>query len=167
MVKVIQQTSLKLIIFLVFSSFLTNCKTSTSAHLNNYETKSVLLPSGESFEVYMARTPSQQVTGLSGIKSHDFSESKGMFFTGETNKMRQFWMPETYFDLDIIFLSSDLYILDIHRGLKHFEKTAPKDKVPRSKKVICTHVLEVKSGSKLAQKLEPGIMLKWSKKRLK
>lgn len=109
----------------------------------------------------MAKTYKEQKRGLSKIKDEDFPHGEGMFFTGNKMYMRQFWMPETHFNLDIVFLNSDLYILDIHRNLAHFPKPAPRSKIPMSKEVFSRHILELKSGSPLAKQIKIGQFLKW------
>jgi uncharacterized membrane protein (UPF0127 family) len=111
----------------------------------------------------MALTDNQQREGLSKIASSDFSDKDGMFFTGNKMFPRQFWMPETHFNLDVFFLSADLYVLDIHRDLQHSPtKSRNRSIVPLSKEVICQHVLELKANSELANKIKRGMVLKWS-----
>jgi uncharacterized membrane protein (UPF0127 family) len=159
----IHQTLLKLIIFLTFLATVTSCNSSSSSHLDSYSKRHLQLPSGEKFKVYIAKTDSQQREGLSKIRNKDFSANEGMFFTGETMFARQFWMPETHFNLDLFFLNAELYVLDIHRNLQHSPSTS-KDRsiVPLSREVISQHVLELKSSSKLAKKIKRGMILKWN-----
>ena len=99
---------------------------------------------------------------ISTLESKDFSGTEGMFFTGAKMYPRQFWMPETHFNLDIIFLNADLYVLDIHKNIQHYKTREPKHKVPLSKEVISQHVLEIRADSPLSGKVQPGMILKWS-----
>ena len=160
----IPQFILKLTIFLGMLPLITSCNTSSMAHIKNYETKTIVLPSGEELQTYIAEGPLKQATGLSNVKDNDFSESEAMFFPGSYPKLRQFWMPETHFNLDLIFLSEDLYVLDIQRNLQHFKSATPKKNVPMSKEVFCTHVLEIKANSKISSKIKHGMILKWKNK---
>jgi len=152
----IQQTLVKLIIFLTFIS----CTQSNP--FKDYQKSQLLTKSGDKLEVIIALSRDQQQKGLSNIKADEFKDNQVMLFTGEKTRLRQFWMPETFFDLDIVFLTKDLYIIDIHRGVKHHAKKYPRSEVPISKSVFCTHVLEIKSSSPLAQKIQAGDYLKWN-----
>ena len=139
------------------------CESDSASHIRKYESKKLEIPSGESITVYIAKSAQDQKRGLSKIEPSDLKDSEGMFFTGEKLRPRQFWMPEVYFDLDLFFLSKDLYVLDIHRGLKAHKKRFPESDVPRSKTVMSVHVLELKSSSPLAQKIKQGMILQWKK----
>lgn len=151
----IQQTFVKLIIFLVFISCSDNV-------FEDYQKSTLQTKSGKELEVILAISPEKQQKGLSNIKDQDFKDNQVMMFTGERTKLRQFWMPETHFDLDIVFLTKDLYILDIDRSVKHFPKRYPRSEVPLSKSVFCTHVIEIKSSSPLAKEIQIGDYLKWT-----
>lgn len=128
----------------------------------NYQKGVLELPSGEKLTTYLAISDEQQTLGLSGTKTDEFDNDEAMLFFNLVDSLRQFWMPETYFNLDIIFLNKDLYVLDIDRNVKHFEKRQPDHLIPRAKAVVCRHVLEVRSDSPLAKKIQPGMMLKWT-----
>ncbi len=155
----IQQYRPKLIIFLCLISFLGGCNASTSDHLKNYEVKKLILPSGKSIKVYLAQTVEQQRLGLSGIKPEDFGKNEAMLFPWHEMKMRQFWMPNTFFDLDIIFMNGENYIIDIHRGLKHYKGQGTRAQVPLSKEVYSQNILEVRADSPISKELKPGMIL--------
>ncbi len=161
MTNYIPQTLAKLIIFLGYLSFLTGCNASTADHLKGYKHTTMKLPSGEEFKVHIAETYSQQKMGLSKIKPGDFPTNEGMLFPEERMFTRQFWMPNTHFDLDVIFMNADYYVLDIHRSLKHYPHPADRSKTPFSKEVFSQHVLELRSDSPLAKKISPGMTLKF------
>jgi uncharacterized membrane protein (UPF0127 family) len=163
MIEYIPQRASNLIIFLSYLLVFGACNASTSDHLKSYKTQSFKLPSGEEFSVYIAETYEQQKRGLSGIKPEDFPLNKGMLFPETEMRARQFWMPETHFDLDLFFMSANYYILDIHRGLKHYPKKGDRSEVPLSKEVFSQHVLELKANSPLAKKLKHGMLLKLKK----
>ena len=162
----IQQSIPKLIIFLSFLTYLTSCN-SSSSHLKGYQTKTLTLNTGEKLTIYIADSAEKQVRGLSNIQDKDFSNNEGMLFLGEGMSPRQFWMPETFFDLDIFFLTEDFYVLDIHRNLKHSpSKSRDRSSVPLSKEVVSQHVLEIKSSSPLAKKIKRGMILKLNSENL-
>lgn len=156
----IPQSIKNLIIFLCLFGVLAACDASTSAHLSEYKKQTFTLPSGDTFEAYVAVTGDQQKKGLSGIKPQHFDASKAMLFPARRMYLRQFWMPDTHFDMDVIFMNQDYYILDIHRNLKHHPFKIKDRSVPLSKEVYSQHVLEVKANSELAKKLKPGMLLK-------
>jgi len=161
----IPQSFTKLIIFLGLLAHFTGCNASTSKHLKSYQKGVMTLPNGESFLVYIAKTSAQQKLGLSKIKAEDFSINEGMLFPEEKMFMRQFWMPETHFDLDVFFLNEDYYVLDIHRGLRHnsnpIKSYRDRQNTSFSKKVFSQHVLELRSDSAFAKKIRPGMLLKF------
>ena len=152
----IHQSFLKLISFLVLFS----C-TNTDV-FEKYTKSEISLSSGEKLEVILAIDANEQEKGLSNIKPDQFADNQVMLFTANKTKLRQFWMPETQFNLDIIFLSSDLYIIDIDRNVPAHPTRYPRSEVPLSKAVFCTHVLEIKSSSPLAKKIKVGEFIKWS-----
>lgn len=164
MVRVIHQSSLILIKFLLLIQ-LCACKETSENAKNNpfrtYPSGKITLPSGNVVDVFVAASGKQQQLGLSHVKNDDFKDNEGMLFPGQDYKVRQFWMPDTHFNLDIYFLNEDMYVLDIHRNMQHFPKSGPKEKIPLSKKVECMHVLELKSSSPMAKEIKPGMLLKW------
>lgn len=162
---VIHQTSLLLIKFLLITQLI-SCKEQTTSSSKNpyksYQQGEITLPSGKKLKVYLAINEDQQKMGLSHVKAEEFGDNDAMIFLDKTYSTRQFWMPETHFNLDVVFLNEDLYVLDIHRNLQHYPKAEPRSAIPLSKKVYCQHVLEIKSDSPLAQEIRPGMILNWS-----
>lgn len=156
----IQYSLTKLINFLFLCFLIISCN--GEAKFQDYQTANLSTPSGESLKVYLAISKEQQIKGLSGLADSNFSNSEGMLFYGKEDKERQFWMPNTHFNLDIVFLNEDFYVIDIHKNLKHFPYNGPRESVPISKSVKCRHVLEIKASSPVASKIHPGMMLKWN-----
>lgn len=150
-----------LLLFIVFFSLAGGCN-DTSAHFHSYKKSILTLEGGEKLTIYIAESHKQQELGLSKVKPEQLKDNEGMLFPEKTMKPRMFWMPETYMDLDIFFLNADYYVLDIHRGLKHFPKRYPENQIPRSKTVVSQHVLEIKSSSPLAKKIKRGMILDFS-----
>jgi uncharacterized protein len=119
-------------------------------------------PSGETIETTLAITPEEQEQGLSGVKPEDFSETQGLLFFYSQDDERHFWMPDTYFDLDLFYLDKDLKITSIIRKLPHYIGRANPQLIPRARGVWARHVLEMKSTSEVAKKLKEGDVLQWN-----
>lgn len=149
---------IKLPLFLGIFAFL-SC---VNSKFEGYPKGKITLDSGEVLDVYIADTKQRQTNGLSNIKSEDFGDLEAMIFPENEMEERQFWMPETHFNLDIIFLNADLYVLDIHKNIQHHKTRYPTSEVPRSKTVYSQHVLEIRADSSIAEKIKPGMMLKWT-----
>jgi len=124
----------------------------------------LITPSNEIIATRLAVSPEEQEQGVSGIKPDDFSEAQGMLFFYMEDGERSFWMPDTYFDLDLFFLDKDLKIIDIIRKLPFYVGRANFDLIPRARTVWSRHVLEMKSDSKIASKLKVGDVFKWNGK---
>jgi uncharacterized membrane protein (UPF0127 family) len=164
--KVIHQSFLLLIKILLLTQLIAcedGVTSSTKNPYKSYDHGTMTLASGKKLKIYLAITPKQQKMGLSHIKPSEFKDDEGMIFLDESYSTRQFWMPETHFNLDIFFLNEDLYVLDVHRNLQHYPKAGPRESIPLSKKVYCQHVLELKADSPYAKEIQPGMILKLEK----
>jgi len=94
--------------------------------------------------------------GLSGIKRKQLKTNQGAIFIYKEVGLRSFWMPDTYFDLAIIFLDENL-------SVKHVEKKAsahPGRKEPpmiyRTKSFPAKYVIEIPAENPLIFSLSPG-----------
>jgi uncharacterized membrane protein (UPF0127 family) len=125
----------------------------------------LVTPSGETIETTLAITLLEQEQGLSGVKPEDFSDEQGLLFFYLQDDERHFWMPDTYFDLDLIYLDKELKITDIIRKLPHHKGRANQELIPRARGVWARHVLEMKSSSEIAKKLKEGDVLQWKGKK--
>ncbi|MDA9189620.1 DUF192 domain-containing protein [bacterium] len=101
-----------------------------------------------------------QTRGLSGVKDKDFKEDQAMLFFYSQDSIRSFWMPDTYFNLDIIFLDKDFQILYISKNVKAHPGRSEPPAIAVTKKVYCRHVLEVRADSKITKDLKKGDKLK-------
>ncbi len=63
----------------------------------------ILTPSRNKLKTYLAISPEQQTRGLSRVQDKDFSDHEAMLFFYTEDSVKSFWMPDTYFDLDIFF----------------------------------------------------------------
>lgn len=162
MTNFIPYSGLKLINFLILILCVSCNESKTLNPFKSYQKAEITLPEGQKLNVYLAISPEQQTLGLSHVQPNEFSNNDTMLFTADHFKVRQFWMPETYFNLDIIFLGPDLEVLDLQRNVPFYTKRTPKEKVPLSKLAYCQHVLEIKSESPLASQIKEGLKLNWS-----
>lgn len=151
---------LTLLLLLTLSACQSESRNSKDAQ-NPLKKVELITPSGESIETTVVITPADQEQGLSGVKPEDFQDNQGMLFFYLSEDERHFWMPDTYFDLDLFYLDKDLKIIDIVRKLPFYVGRANQDLIPRARGVWCRHTLEMKSTSAIAQKLKMGDVLKW------
>lgn len=120
----------------------------------------LLTPRGEVIETRMAVTLKEQERGLSGIQPDDFDDDEGLLFYYLQDGDRHFWMPDTYFDLDLFYLDENFKVLDVVRKLPHHKGRLNESMIPRARGVWSRHVLEMKSSSPIAAKLSVGESLK-------
>jgi uncharacterized protein len=120
-----------------------------------------LTPGGQEIKVTMVTTDQDQQKGLSGTRSENFGEDEGMLFFNLEDAPRAFWMPDTYFDLDIFFLNDQFKVIDVDRKVPHYIGYENQDRIPRARTVYARHVFEMKASSKIAQDLKVGDQLQW------
>lgn len=120
--------------------------------------------SGDKIKTRLVFTLEDQTQGLSGVQPSDFSADEGLLFFYLEDDMKHYWMPDTYFDLDLHYLDEKLKIIDIVRKLPHYIGRHNEALIPRARGVWCRHVLEMKADSPLSQKLKIGDQLTWKGK---
>jgi uncharacterized membrane protein (UPF0127 family) len=121
----------------------------------------LLTPNGDVIRTKVVVSEADQEQGLSGKKPEDFADDQGMLFYYFADDEKNFWMPDTYFDLDLFYLDQNLKVVDIIRKLPHYVGRANPDIIPRARPVWCRHTLEMKASSPLAKKIYIGDQLKW------
>ena len=70
----------------------------------------------------------------------DMKPNSGMLFIWKDSQIRNFWMKNTYFNLDLFFLNKQGEIIEIYKNAKAFDKT----NIKSQNKV--NFVVELKSG---------------------
>lgn len=130
----------------------------TKDPLKNVE---LISPSGEIIKTSIAYTPRDQSQGLQGVKPEEFAENEGKLFFYLKDSARTFWMPNTYFNLDIIYLDRELKITDIVWNIEHYTGNVDSE-IPRAPRISSRHVLEMKSGSVISSKLKVGDQFQWN-----
>lgn len=144
--------------------------TSTYAKSNNALLKKadnefrgeISLKSGEKVHITLAFNGADQQKGLSGIRSKDFNDNQGMLFFFLEEKPRQFWMLNTYFNIDVFFLNKDLKVIAVQRDLKFYPSKRVTKNIAITHNISSRHVLEMKSSSKIAKKIKMGDQLIWT-----
>lgn len=106
-------------------------------------------------DVEIADDEYQTQTGLMYRKS--MLDSQGMLFVFDDETMRSFYMKNTEFALDIIFINSADEIVSIQKNAK------PLDPTPLPSEGIAKYVLEVNAGLSDRWNLEKGDKLQWNK----
>ena len=69
-------------------------------------------------------------------------------------------MPDTYFDLDILFLDGNFKITHIERNVPHHPSR--KGAIPRVPPQRAHYVLEIKGRTPLSKKLKKGMLLQFT-----
>ena len=106
-----------------------------------FETETVVIQTSQAsyrFQVELALTPEQQTQGLMFRQS--LRDDRGMLFVFKEPKMTSFWMYNTYLSLDMLFISQDGIIVQIHRRARPGSTEA----IPSLTQV--KGVLEIKGG---------------------
>tara|TARA_B100000212_G_scaffold28518_1_gene18835 strand:- start:5 stop:472 length:468 start_codon:yes stop_codon:yes gene_type:complete len=70
----------------------------------------------------------------------DINSNSGMLFIWENRQIRNFWMKNTHFNLDIFFLNNQGKIIEIYKNAKAFDETNVKSQNE------VNFVVELKSG---------------------
>jgi uncharacterized protein len=127
--------------------------------LNPLEEVRLLTPQDDLIKTRLAFDPEEMTQGLSGVMPEDFGDDEGLLFFYLSDGTRNFWMPDTYFDLDIFYLNQNLQITEIVRSLPHHPGRS--GNIPRAPSIWSRHVLEMKAGSPIAAELKVGDRLRW------
>lgn len=121
----------------------------------------LISPKGETISLSLSLTPEEQSKGLSGLRPEKMSQQEGMLFVYNSVAPRQFWMPDTYFNLDIIFLAPDLKVIGIEKNVPAHPGLKEPPVIYRTKTYNAQYILETKAGSPFSGPLKIGDQLKW------
>ncbi len=122
------------------------------------------ISNSKSFSIRLAITTAETVQGLSGIQADQFEENEGMLFVYKNAAYRRFWMPDTYFDLDIYFLDRSLKVVDIERSVEHHPGRNVPPKIATTRDIYSQYILEIKSSSPLSKQIHIGDQLQLKSK---
>jgi uncharacterized membrane protein (UPF0127 family) len=79
----------------------------------------------QTFHLEVAKSDAQQEKGL--MKRDSMPDDHGMIFTFPAQRVLSFWMKDTRFPLDIIFLDSDGRVVSIHQMRAYDEDNTSSD----------------------------------------
>jgi len=158
---------IKNILFIVVLGVLTlGCNSNTKkdeivpgkvvADFKSYSRKSYKIPAGKSISVYLAKSIQEQTQGLSGVKENQIQDNEGMLFWYPEDGARSFWMPNTYTNLDIFFLSERMVVLHVERNVPAHPGMKEPPKITRTPTIYARHVLELKASSPISKELNVG-----------
>ena len=129
-------------------------------NLSAYQGK-MINPTGIQVTLHFAITDLEQQTGLSNLKPSQFNQTEGMLFLHKEMGPRKFWMPETYFNLDIIFLDQNLKIVGIEKDVKAHPGMKVPPAIQETAIYNAQYILETKSKSPFSKNLKKGDQLKF------
>jgi len=104
-------------------------------------------------EIEIAQGEYETQTGLMYRKS--MRQDRGMLFIFPNETMRSFYMKNTEFPIDIIFINKDREVVNIQKNAKPLDPTS----LPSSGPV--KYVLEVNEGLSDTWGLQPGDLISW------
>jgi len=105
-------------------------------------------------DIEFANTEYETQTGLMYRKT--MLNDRGMLFIFKNEIMRSFYMKNTEFALDIIFINSDHEIVNIQKNTKPFDKASLPSDAPAK------YVLEINAGLSDQWGLEAGDLIEFS-----
>ncbi|MDX1462515.1 MAG: DUF192 domain-containing protein [Marinirhabdus sp.] len=106
-------------------------------------------------ELEVAEGEYETQTGLMYRKS--MKDNRGMLFIFPNEIRRSFYMKNTEFGLDIIYLNSNNEVVSIQKNAKPLDQTSLPSEAPAK------YVLEVNAGLTDTWNLEPGDILEWQR----
>ncbi|MCX8111393.1 MAG: DUF192 domain-containing protein [Syntrophorhabdaceae bacterium] len=90
------------------------------------------------FKIELAITEYEQMKGLMFRKT--LPKRNGMLFIHKDEDFRYYWMKNTYIPLDLVFIDSNLMVVDV------FKNARPLDETTIASKAKALYVLEINAG---------------------
>ncbi len=106
-------------------------------------------------EIEFAESEYETQTGLMYRKS--MQPNRGMLFIFEDEERKAFYMKNTEFALDIIYINSDLEVVSMIKNAKPFDRTSLPSEAPAK------YVLEVNAGLSETWGLEKGDLVEFTR----
>jgi len=107
----------------------------------------------KTLDLEIAETDYETQTGL--MYRHSMEDHQGMLFIFKDEQARNFYMKNTEFTLDIIYLNSKKEIVSIQKNAKPYDKTSLPSNAP------AMYVLEINGGLSDSWGLELGDTIEW------
>lgn len=164
--KFIPHKTSKFTLVLALTLLFMSCNKADEKPVNHRKVKQAKMstPFNVDLDITLAITMPDKTKGLSGTQSMNWGDKQAMLFFYPADELHRFWMPDTYFDLDLFYLDKDFKVLNVRRKLKHFPAKGPYHLIPVAEPYYARHVLEMKSSSDTAMKIKKGMVLKWTSK---
>ncbi|HEX2874210.1 MAG TPA: DUF192 domain-containing protein [Polyangiaceae bacterium] len=109
-------------------------------------------PGSPQVDVELARDEASRERGL--MYRTSMAENRGMLFSWDDERVRNFWMHNTCIPLDMLYVTKDGIIAGI------LEQVPTLNDAPRGVRCPVAHVLELNAGWARAHGLAPGMKLK-------
>ncbi|MCF6308668.1 MAG: DUF192 domain-containing protein [Flavobacteriaceae bacterium] len=109
----------------------------------------------KTLDLEIAETEYETQTGL--MYRHSMEDNQSMLFIFKKEQPRSFYMKNTEFSLDIIYINSKKTIVSIQKNAKPFDKTSLPSTIP------VLYVLEVNAGLSEKWGLEVGDYIEWTR----
>ena len=116
---------------------------------------------GQVVNLKLAISFEEHTRGLSGLQSREFRSDSGMLFVDSQMGSKRFWMPNTYFNLDIIFLDDKLKIVAIEKNVPFHPGTKEPPMIYRTQTYLAQHVLETKAHCNFSKNLKVNDQLEF------
>ena len=135
---------IKKIKIIVFGFFLIFSQVSVNSESNRPVFKKILCTvkanknNPKKLSIELADNERKRSYGL--MNREDMKSNSGMLFIWKDRQIRNFWMKNTHFDLDLFFLNNHGKIIEIYKNAKAFDET----NIMSKQKV--KYVLEMKAG---------------------
>ena len=107
----------------------------------------------KTLDLEIAETDYETQTGL--MYRHSMEDHQAMLFIFKDEQPRSFYMKNTEFELDIIYLNSKKEIVSIQKNAKPYDKTSLPSNAP------AMYVLEINGGLSDTWGLENGDLIDW------
>ena len=91
-------------------------------------------------ELFLDIADNQQKRSYGLMNRRDMKSNSGMIFIWKDSQIRNFWMKNTHFNLDLFFLNKQGEIIEIYKNAKAFDETNIKSQNE------VNFVVELKSG---------------------
>ncbi len=102
----------------------------------------------ETLDIELAESDYEHQTGL--MYREDMEDSQGMLFIYEDERIRNFYMKNTYFPLDIIYYAGDSSLVSIQKN------ATPRDETSLPSEAPARFILEVNAGLSEQWNLQQG-----------
>ncbi len=157
-----EKMTVKMRRILFFSLLLASCWQGPSLEELEKRTFFIQISSGKEIRTSLAVKNITRIRGLSGRPSSDFAQDQGMLFIFFKEDFRSFWMRDTYFNLDIIFLDKHFTVMAIERNVPHHPGSKISPPIYTTASYYCQYVLEIKADSSVGKDIKVGDKFIWN-----